>query len=73
VLRALVLVLSGPAASVGLGLLILPFSTSPVIRVFSVLCIVGGLGDLMPFGSHPMVSDGKRIWMLLRHPAQAER
>ncbi len=73
VLRALVLVLSGPAASVGLGLLILPFSTSPVIRVFSALCIVGGLADLMPFGSHPMVSDGKRIWMLLRHPAQAER
>lgn len=73
--RALVLVLSGPAASIGLGclFLIVPFAQSPVTRVFILVSICGGLGDLMPFGSPPTLSDGRRTWMLLRQRAQAER
>ena len=73
--RALVLVLSGPAASIGLGclFLILPFAQSPVTHVFILVSIAGGLGDLLPFGSPPTLSDGRRAWMLLRQRAQAER
>ena len=40
---------------------------------FLAFSVVNGINDLFPFESRLGVSDGKRIWMLLRQPLRGER
>jgi hypothetical protein len=72
--RALALVCAGPAASLlsGCAVLILP-SRDLALWLFALTSAVGGLADLVPFRTRVIVSDGARIWMLLRHRGQGER
>jgi hypothetical protein len=72
--RALALVCAGPAASIlsGCAVLLLP-SKGLAAWSFTFVSVAGGLGDLVPFRTRAAISDGSRIWMLLRQPAQAER
>jgi hypothetical protein len=72
--RALALVCAGPAASLlsACAVLLLP-SRGPALWLFALASAVGGLADLAPFRTRVIVSDGARIWMLLRHRAEGER
>jgi hypothetical protein len=72
--RALFVVCAGPAASIlsGCVVLLLP-SKGLAAWSFGLASVVGGLADLVPFSVGSIVSDGARIWMLLRHRGQGER
>jgi len=72
--RALAWVCAGPAASIlsGCGVLLL-LSGNLAAWLFALATVVGGLADLVPFRTRVAVSDGARIWMLLRHRGQGER
>jgi hypothetical protein len=72
--RALALVCAGPAASLlsGCAVLLLP-SKGLAAWLFALGSVAGGLGDLVPFRTRTAVSDGARIWMLLRNRGQGER
>ena len=72
--RAMLLVCAGPAASIlsGCFLLVLP-SKGLAAWSFGLASVAGGLADLVPFRVGSMVSDGARIWMLLRNRGQGER
>jgi hypothetical protein len=72
--RAMVLVCAGPAASIlaGCAVLILPTRGLPV-WLFAIASTIGGLADLVPWRTPITVSDGARIWMLLKRRAQGER
>jgi hypothetical protein len=72
--RALVLVCAGPAASIlsGFAVLFLP-ARGLATGLFAVVSVIGGLADLVPWRTQAVVSDGARIWMLLKRRAQGER
>jgi hypothetical protein len=53
--------------------LLLPFPISVFPGLFIACSIANGLNDLLPFESRLGVSDGSRIWMLLRKPERGER
>ena len=54
-------------------MLLLPFPLTAFSGFFLVFSVVNGINDLFPFESRLGVSDGKRIWMLLRQPLRGER
>ena len=73
--RALVMILGGPLANIGSAFAV--FLLDPKLGVFAVLfillsLIVGG-GNLVPFRSRAVLSDGKRILLLLRRDGRGER
>jgi hypothetical protein len=72
--RALVLVCAGPAVSIlaGCAVLLLP-TKGLAVWLFAFASVIGGLADLVPWQSPIAVSDGARIWMLLKRRAQGER
>jgi hypothetical protein len=72
--RALALVGAGPVASIlaGCAVILLP-SKGLAAWLFGIASMAGALGDLVPFRTRTAVSDGARIWMLLRHRGQGER
>jgi hypothetical protein len=74
-LRALMLVAGGPAASLlsGLIVLLLPFFHGFTADIFVYVSLAAGLGELLPFRTSVAVSDGIRIWMLLRNRERGER
>jgi hypothetical protein len=72
--RALALVCAGPAASILSGSAAFLLAPKGLAAwSFALVSVVGGLADLVPFRTWVAVSDGTRIWMLLRHRAQGER
>jgi hypothetical protein len=72
--RAMALVCAGPAASILAGYFVLLFPSKGLAAwSFGLASMVGGLADLVPFRAGSIVSDGARIWMLLRHWGQGER
>jgi hypothetical protein len=73
--RGVVMVLGGPLANIltALAVLFLLFPTTAFSGFFIVFSIVNGVNDLFPFESRLGVSDGRRIWMLLRQHACGER
>ena len=73
-LRALALVCAGPAASIlsGCAVLLLPTKGSAA-WLFAIGSLIGGLADLVPWRTPTVVSDGARIWMLLKRRARGER
>jgi hypothetical protein len=73
--RAVAMVLGGPTANFlsGIALLLLPVPTTAFSACFIAFSVVNGMSDLFPFESRLGVSDGRRIWMLLREPQRGER
>lgn len=73
--RAVAMVLGGPTANLlsAIGLLLLPVPTTAFSACFIAFSVVNGVNDLFPFESRLGVSDGRRIWMLLRQPERGER
>jgi len=73
--RGVVTVLGGPLANIVSATLVLlaPFPITLFSGLFVACSLVNGLNDLLPFESRLGVSDGRRIWMLLRQPARGER
>ena len=58
---------AGPAASIlsGCAVLLLPTKGSAA-WLFAIGSLIGGLADLVPWRTPTVVSDGARIWMLLK-------
>ena len=73
--RGVAMVLGGPAANFlsAMVMLSLPFPISAFSGFFIAFSIANGMNDLIPFESRLGVSDGRRIWMLLRQPQHGER
>lgn len=73
--RGVAMVLGGPAANIlsATVVLLLPFPISVFSGCFIAFSLVNGVNDLFPLESRLGVSDGRRIWMLLRHPERGER
>jgi hypothetical protein len=73
--RYLVMILAGPAANLlsVLGILLLVGHTSVFTNWFLLVSTVIGVCNLVPFKNPSLVSDGKRILMLLRGGGQGER
>ena len=73
--RLLVLVLGGPAANLLTGLAIIFFmhKIPAFLGWFSFMSVVTGMGNLVPFQRLGLMSDGKRILMLLRGGGRGER
>ena len=74
-LRALALVAGGPAANLlagGIAFLLPPFDQF-FSDIFILVSLGAGLGELLPFRTEVAVSDGIRLWMLLRNRASGER
>ena len=73
--RALVLVISGPMVSILSAFIVLvsPFPKGLIGQIFILASILGGLGDLLPYRTRVSISDGSRIWMLLRQKEMGER
>ena len=74
-LRALIMLFGGPAANLitVLPLAFLPSHHSLFASWFIVISVAVGLLNLLPFRSMAVISDGKRILMLLRNSRQGER
>jgi hypothetical protein len=74
-LRGVAMVLGGPAANFlsALAVLLLPFPLTAFSGFFMAFSVANGLSDLFPFESRLGVSDGARIWMLLRQSKRGER
>ena len=74
-LRAVALVAAGPAANIlsGVAVLLLPLSKGFPAVYFIAISLLMGLSNLLPFQTRVGVSDGKRLWMLLRNPVQGAR
>jgi hypothetical protein len=53
--------------------LLLPLPLAAFTGFFIAFSIANGVNDLFPFESRLGVSDGRRIWMLLRQPDRGER
>ena len=72
--RAFVMVWAGPVANIlsGCVVLVLPISKGLPSILFVVMSIATGLSELLPFDSKLGMSDGKRLWMLFRHPKRGE-
>lgn len=73
--RALAMVLAGPAANflTGLAVLLLAGAEGFGPVAFIAASFVGGVGDLVPYRTRTMASDGWRIMTLLRKSAWGER
>ena len=73
--RGVAMVLGGPAANLLSATVVLlsPFPISAFSGFFIAFSIANGVNDLFPFESRLGVSDGRRIWMLLRQPKHGER
>ncbi len=73
--RGVIMVLGGPVANIlsAMIVLLLPLPLTAFSALFIVCSIANGVNDLFPFESRLGVSDGRRIWMLLRQPALGER
>jgi hypothetical protein len=73
--RTLVMLLAGPLSNLvtGVGVLLLPFHKGVLMGGFAGWSIVLGAANLLPFERKSVVSDGKRILMLIAHPPQGER
>jgi hypothetical protein len=73
--RGIALVMGGPVANFlsAIVVLLLPFPITVFSGLFIVFSLVNGVNDLFPFESRLGVSDGRRIWMLLRQPERGER
>ena len=74
-LRAIAMTLAGPAASLAAGsaVLLLPITKGFFSGGFIFWSISGGATNLLPFRYRSRLSDGKRLLILLRNPALAER
>jgi hypothetical protein len=72
--RAMVFILGGPLANFLVGFFIL-FSKvgGPLASVFAALSIFIGAANLIPFRRFALISDGKRMLMLLKNAGQGER
>jgi hypothetical protein len=73
--RLLVLLVGGPLANLlsSMALICLVQNRSAFLDWFAFLSMVIGLANLVPFQRLNLVSDGKRILMLLRGDGQGER
>ena len=73
--RGVAMVLGGPVANFlsAMVVLLLPFPITVFSGLFIACSIANGVNDLFPFESRLGVSDGRRIWMLLRQPERGER
>jgi hypothetical protein len=73
--RGIAMVIGGPAANFlsAIVVLLFPFPITVFSGLFVVFSLVNGVNDLFPFESRLGVSDGRRIWMLLRQPERGER
>jgi hypothetical protein len=73
--RGVVMVLGGPVANFlsAAVALSLPVPITIFSGLFIASSIANGVNDLFPFESRLGVSDGRRIWMLLRQPKLGER
>jgi hypothetical protein len=73
--RGIAMVMGGPAANFlsAIVMLLLPFPITVFSGFFTVFSLLNGVNDLFPFESRLGVSDGRRIWMLLRQPERGER
>jgi hypothetical protein len=74
-LRGVAMVMGGPVANflTAVIALFLPLSFTVFSALFIAASLANGLNDLFPFESRLGVSDGRRIWMLLRQPERGER
>jgi hypothetical protein len=72
--RAMIFILGGPVANLLAGFFI-PFLKvgGPLASVFATLSILIGAANLIPFRRLALISDGKRILMLLKNVGQGER
>jgi Peptidase family M50 len=73
--RGVAMVLGGPVANFlsAMVVLLLPFPITVFSGLFIACSIANGVNDLFPFESRLGVSDGTRIWMLLRQSERGER
>ncbi len=73
--RGVSMVLGGPGANFlsAIVVLLLPLPITAFSGFFIACSIANGVSDLFPFESRLGVSDGRRIWMLLRQPERGER
>jgi hypothetical protein len=73
--RGVAMVMGGPAANLlsALVVVLLPFPTTVFSGCFIAFSIANGVNDLIPYESRLGVSDGRRIWMLLRRPECGQR
>jgi hypothetical protein len=73
--RGVAMVAGGPVANflTALVVLLLPFPFTAFSGCFIAFSIANSVSDLVPFESRLGVSDGRRIWMLLRQPRCGER
>ncbi len=73
--RGVAMVLGGPVANFlsAIVVLLLPFPITVFSGCFVAFSLVNCANDLFPYESRLGVSDGKRIWMLLREPDRGER
>jgi Peptidase family M50 len=74
-LRSFAMVAAGPLANVvsGCAVLFLPIFHGIASAVFVAASIGNALSDFLPFENRIGVSDGRRLWMLLRDRPRAER
>jgi hypothetical protein len=73
--RGVAMVLGGPVANFLAAMVpfLLPFPLTAFSGFFIAFSIANGASDLLPFESRLGVSDGRRIWMLLRQAESGER
>ena len=72
--RAMVFILGGPLANLLTGTIIFALNIGGSLSsCFAVLSILIGLGNLIPFRRLALISDGKRMLMLLKNGGQGER
>jgi len=73
--RGVSMVLGGPGANFlsAMVVLLLPFPITVFSGFFIACSIANGVNDLFLFESRLGVSDGRRIWMLLRQSERGER
>jgi hypothetical protein len=76
--KILIMVIGGPAANLLSAAAVLCFenfsdNASVYASIFVLSALLLGLGNLLPFQARGMISDGKRIWILLSKKERAER
>lgn len=72
--RAMIFILGGPVANLLTGFFILFLKVGgPLASVFATLSIFIGAANLVPFRQLALISDGKRLLMLLTNAGQGER
>jgi hypothetical protein len=72
--RAVIFILGGPIANLLAGFFILFLKVGgPLAFVFATLSIFVGAAKLVPFRRLALISDGKRMLMLLKNAGQGER